>query len=122
MNINTIKERWKKMFNKIKSQNNREIIPNEIDYEELKDKMQKDSTIDLIDVRSPQEYAESHLAKAMNIPLYELATEAREKFTNKEQTLIVYCQSGNRSKHAMEILERLGYQNVYALKDGLDGI
>lgn len=122
MKLNAIKERMKTMLNKMKKQDNREIIPNEIEYEELKDRMRRDASILLIDVRSPQEYAESHLDKAINIPLYELEVEAKKTLTDKGRTLIVYCQSGNRSKHAMEILERIGYQNVYELKDGLDGI
>ena len=40
----------------------------------------------------------------------------------KDAIIIVYCQSGIRSKKAIEILNKNGYKNLYHLKNGLDGI
>ena len=41
---------------------------------------------------------------------------------NKEDTIIIYCQSGNRSKRAMQILQKEGYTNLYNIAGGMDNI
>ena len=43
-----------------------------------------------------------------------------EKIKDKNNTIIVYCSSGSRSKKAKEILEKLGYKEVFNLKEGID--
>ena len=84
--------------------------------------MMKNSNINLIDVRSSQEYEEGHLDGALNIPVYQIDKEIEKFVDNKEDTIILYCSSGYRSKEAKDILENLGYENVYNLKGGLDRI
>lgn len=74
----------------------------------------------LLDVRSPQEFKEGHLNGAINVPLYEL--ETCYNLNEKDKIIIVYCQSGIRSKKAIKILNRNGFKNLYHLRDGLDGI
>lgn len=65
--------------------------------------------ITIIDVRTPEEYQGGHLPGAINIPVDNLANEIREDL---DQVIVVYCQSGRRSKAASEILADLGYQVV----------
>lgn len=93
----------------------------DISYEELK-KIIKNKEIYLIDVRSGQEYEEGHLDGALNIPLYNIEKDIEKNIENKENIIILYCSSGSRSKKAKEILERLGYSEVYNLKEGIDKI
>ncbi len=76
----------------------------------------------LLDVRSPQEYNEGHLNGAINIPLYELERCCNCNLKEKDKTIIVYCQSGIRSKKAIKILRKNEFKNLYHLKDGIDGI
>ena len=76
----------------------------------------------LIDVRSPQEYKESHLEGAINLPLYDIEEKAREQIKKKDTPMIIYCQSGSRSRRAMQILRQEGYENLYEIKGGLDNI
>ena len=85
--------------------------------EQLKTKV-KDGAI-LIDVRSPQEYKEGHIEGSVLIPEYELKTKV-EELPNKEDTIIIYCSSGIRSKKAQRKLQKMGYINVYNLYGGLD--
>lgn len=59
---------------------------------------------------------------AINIPLYELEKCYDCKLKEKDKIIIVYCQSGIRSKKAIQILKKGGFKNLYHLKDGLDGI
>lgn len=63
----------------------------------------------VLDVREVDEYESGHLKNSINIPLGSLTTIDYDKSSK----LIVYCKSGNRSKTAKELLEKLGYTNVY---------
>jgi rhodanese-related sulfurtransferase len=68
----------------------------------------------LIDVRTPAEYAASHLPSARNVPLDELPRRTRE-LRPKERPLLLYCRSGSRSSQARAILEREGFERVIDL-------
>lgn len=92
----------------------------EITWEEANQKKKETDAI-LIDVRSPQEYEEQHENGAICIPHYEIGSKVEKILNKKEQLIILYCQTGVRSKKAYDILEKLGYTNVYHIKDGLNG-
>ena len=59
---------------------------------------------------------------AINIPLYELEICSDCRLKEKDRIIIVYCQSGIRSKKAIKILSKNGFKNLYHLKGGLDEI
>ena len=90
----------------------------DIDMKQLEELGEKGAVI--LDVRIPQEYEEGHLNGAILIPEYELEDRAEKELINKENTIVVYCSSGIRSKRAQEILKQLGYINVYNLYNGLE--
>lgn len=69
----------------------------------------------VIDVRSAGEFTAGHLVKAINIPLSEIESVTARKFTNKNEVLLLHCQSGKRSSEAARKLKELGYTNVYNL-------
>lgn len=71
---------------------------------------EKDSII--LDVRTQEEYSESHIPGAVNIPNETIGTDEIPELPDKEQLILVYCRSGNRSKQASEKLAALGYTNV----------
>jgi len=75
----------------------------------------------LVDVRSEQEYNEGHKDGAINIPHYEMKNKAEALLNDKEKAIILYCRSGSRSKKAYETLKKMGYTNVYHVKNGLQG-
>lgn len=64
----------------------------------------------LVDVRSPQEYAQSKVKGSVNIPLDNISKQIA-KFKDKKH-IIVFCRSGNRSSQAKAILQRNGFTNV----------
>lgn len=68
----------------------------------------------LLDVRTPKEYAEGHVDNSINIPVQELAQRLNE--LNKQETVVVFCRSGNRSSQAKTILEGAGFEKVYDAK------
>ena len=74
--------------------------------------MEKESGYIILDVRAVQEFSEKHIPKAVNIPNESIGTEEIPALPDKNQLILVYCRSGNRSKQASEKLAALGYTNV----------
>ena len=66
----------------------------------------------ILDVRTPEEFAERHIEGAILIPDYEIGEKAESILTDKEQLILVYCRSGRRSKNAASELAKLGYTNI----------
>ncbi|MCF0260843.1 MAG: lipoprotein [Erysipelotrichaceae bacterium] len=66
----------------------------------------------LVDVRTLEEYEQGHIPGAVNLPLESIGTQDPEALKNKDQLILVYCRSGNRSKQAAGKLAALGYSNV----------
>lgn len=92
----------------------------EISYIQAKEILKENLTGILLDVRSEQEHREYHLNGDICIPLYELHSKIEKMVQNKETIIVTYCQSGARSKKAVDLLEKLGYKNVYDIKGGID--
>ena len=99
----------------------RTLANNDIDFDSVYQMVKQNKCI-LIDVRSRQEYKEKHLEGSISIPIYELKSIVTRRIPNKNTTIVVYCQTGQRSRKAMQILYKLNYNNVYNLKGGLDNI
>ena len=74
--------------------------------------LHSDSTVILLDVRTPAEFKSDtgHLAHALLIPLQELEQRSAELAGFKQRTIVVYCRTGHRSTAASEILSSLGYK------------
>ena len=72
----------------------------------------KNRTKTLVDVRTPQEYAQHHAPEAINIPLDQVANRLPE-FTKMQKPIVAYCRSGNRSAMAVQILKQNGISDVY---------
>lgn len=101
---------------------NRNTEEYNIDYQNIKTILKNDKEAILIDVRSPQEYKEWHINGSINIPLYDLEKNNSQITNNKNNVIIVYCQTGKRSKKAVEILKKVGYTKLYEIDGGLDNI
>lgn len=85
---------------------------------EFEKELRTDS-VQLVDVRTPQEYAEGHIHGAININVQSDDFQSKaEKELSKDSTILVYCRSGRRSLDAAEILTKLGYK-VVNLKGGI---
>lgn len=77
-------------------------------------------TIDLIDVRTPVEFREVHVAFARNVPLAQLDAAAlmQARGGNADEPLYVLCRSGGRGRQACERLQQAGYANVVNVEGG----
>lgn len=66
----------------------------------------------IVDVRTFEEYCEGHIPGAINIPNEDIVDVPPESLANKDQMILIYCRSGNRSKQAAEKLLTMGYANL----------
>jgi rhodanese-related sulfurtransferase len=68
----------------------------------------------LVDVRTPAEFAAGHIPGAVNIPLQQLDSRLGE-LQPKDQAVVLYCRSGNRSSTAARVLKNAGFAAVHDL-------
>lgn len=99
------------------SSNNTKTTSGNIAYEQIsakeaKEIMDNNENYVILDVRTPEEFAEAHIEGAILIPDYEIGEKAEKVLTDKEQLILVYCRSGRRSKNASSELAELGYSNI----------
>ena len=85
----------------------------QISQDEAMQMMQDQTDYLIVDVRRPDEFAEGHIAGAINVPNEEITDEMPELLPDKDHLLLIYCRSGNRSKEASQKLADIGYTNVY---------
>ena len=84
----------------------------QITPDEAKALMDSEEGYIILDVRTPEEFAERHIEGAILIPDYEIGEKAESILTDKDQLILVYCRSGRRSKNAANELVALGYTNI----------
>ncbi len=63
----------------------------------------------VIDVRSAEEYAAGHIKHAINIPLEQLESRLDEISAYKDKNVVLYCNTGNRSGKALDLLKQKGF-------------
>lgn len=73
----------------------------------------------VVDVCEPAEFAAGHVVGAKNIPLGELEGRLAAAVKNKALPVILVCLSGARSKRAVAIAKKLGYENAQSLHGGM---
>ena len=72
----------------------------------------------VVDVRESDEYRQSHVEGAINIPLYELAARVPELPADRQTQILTVCERGNISLPAVLLLTSLGYQSVRSVSGG----
>lgn len=92
----------------------------QITMEEAAKRMEQEPAAIILDVRRPDEYQAGHIPGAINIPNETIGSEALPQLPDKDQAILVYCRSGNRSKQASEKLAALGYTQVLEFGGILD--
>ncbi|MEG0873411.1 MAG: rhodanese-like domain-containing protein [Clostridia bacterium] len=90
--------------------NSRCLNYNLVPFEQAK-AMIETKQVSLIDVRTKSEFNIMHIKGAENIPVVDIEKMIFSK--DQEAKLMVYCSSGTRSKTAIQVLNNLGYNNIY---------
>lgn len=83
-----------------------------VEADELAMDIPFDSRLTVVDVRRMNEFAEGHVANAINMPLDEMADVAQIAQLEEDQNLYVHCKSGYRSVIAASLLKQQGYHNL----------
>jgi len=89
---------------------------NATEFESL---LSKDKTVQLVDVRTPEEYAAGHIEGARLIDFYDTDFATRIGKLDKSKPVMVYCAAGGRSASAAEQLNKMGFKKVYDLTGGM---
>ena len=84
----------------------------QITADEAAQMMQEETDCVLLDVRTQEEYASGHIPGAICIPNETIGSEEIPELPDKDQLILVYCRSGNRSKQASQKLAEQDYTNV----------
>ena len=93
------------------------ISVNEGDYKQVSTSeaislMETEEYYIILDVRTAEEYAQGHIPNAINLPVESIDRSEIEQLPYKDQLILVYCRSGNRSREASGILSAQGYTNI----------
>ena len=89
-----------------------EITYRQVNMDEAITMMEEGSGYIILDVRTPGEFEEKHIPGAINVANETISTDEIPELPDKDQLILVYCRSGNRSKQASEKLVALGYTNI----------
>ncbi|GEM_PF-1486519 len=80
----------------------------------------QDVPIEIIDIRTPQDYQESHLEGAKNIYYADSDFADQLAYLNKTEPVIVYCRTGMYSESILPIMQEMGFSTILNLEYGID--
>ena len=89
------------------------LAPDDFEAKALK------ATVQLIDVRTPDEYKAGHITNAKNINFYAADFKDQMEKLDKSKVIAVYCGVGGRSGKVSSILTQLGFKTIYDLQGGM---
>ena len=92
----------------------------EINPLQLKKRLEDGEDIRLLDVREPYEYEEGHIENSVLIPVGELTERMEEIDEWKDETIVAYCRTGQRSAMAQQLLQSNGFEEVFNLDGGIE--
>ena len=90
----------------------------DLSVNEFETMLSQDRTVQLLDVRTPEEFADNHLPGAINIDWRGEGFSEKAQKLDKDHPVMVYCRSGRRSAAAADVLDGLGFK-TYNMKGGI---
>jgi len=78
-----------------------------------------DGSVIVLDVRTPEEFLEGHIAGAINLDIYNEEFPTKILELDSKNSYGVYCRSGKRSLDAIAFMEANGFETIHHLKDGI---
>lgn len=79
----------------------------------------KQNGVQLIDIRTPEEFSTGYIEGATNIDFYDQAFAEKMNKLDKKRPLAMYCKSEGRTKEALKMIADAGFEKIYMLKGGL---
>lgn len=90
----------------------------EISVDETRERLEQNPKAKLIDVREDNEWEEAHASPAMHLGKGIIERDIEKTFPDKNSELILYCGGGYRSALVADVLQRMGYSNVFSMDGG----
>lgn len=92
-----------------------------ISASKARDMLRRKQITHVIDVRTRMEYNQGHYKKSLNIPVTEISKD-KLKNINKNSSILIYCNTGQRARRAAEKMRELGYKKVYYIEGTYKGL
>jgi rhodanese-related sulfurtransferase len=73
----------------------------------------------ILDVRTPEEFAEGHIHGAVNLDVQSRDFEKGLRKLDRKKSYLVYCRTGNRSRRATIAMEALGFRSIFHMTEGI---
>lgn len=73
----------------------------------------------ILDVRTPEEFAEGHIVGAVNLDVQAKDFEKKLRALDRKKSYLVYCRTGNRSRKATVAMEALGFRSIFHMNEGI---
>ncbi|MGD2042281.1 MAG: rhodanese-like domain-containing protein [Acidimicrobiia bacterium] len=93
--------------------------PTLVDAAEAQELVASDPDVVVLDIRTPEEVAAGAIDGAQVLDFYSATFQAEIGELDRDTTYLVYCRSGNRSAQATQLMENLGFEDVYELEGGI---
>lgn len=109
-------------FQACKDANNKVATTSEIELispQQVFDAIYNQDSLQIVDVRTPEEYVVSHLKGAQNICVTSDDFKEKVKKLDKNKPVYLYCKSGGRSSRAAKKLKEMGFTKVYDMDGGI---
>lgn len=90
----------------------------EVSQDELRRWIDERKDMVVLDVREPNDHAHSRIENSTNIPRGVLELEVEDTIPDRNRTVVTYCGGGGRSALAADVLQQMGYRDVYSLQGG----
>jgi len=90
-----------------------------IKAEDFKTKTENKNNVIILDIRTPEEYEESHIKGSLNVDYKNENFKEEIVKLDQSKKYFVYCRSGKRSANSRKIMNELGYKKVYDLQGGI---
>ncbi|MBN7812225.1 rhodanese-like domain-containing protein [Algoriphagus sp. H41] len=91
---------------------------NVLSVEQFEKKSSKKNTL-IIDVRTPEEVSDGHLAQSINVNFLGEDFAQQIEVLNKKTTYLIYCRTGVKSRKAADLMQKTGFKHVYMLEGGI---
>ena len=77
--------------------------------------------LSIVDVRTPAEFREGHLAGAVNMDFFGASFDSQILALPKDKPVLLYCRTVNRSAGAYDVMEKEGITNILHMNEGITG-
>lgn len=90
----------------------------EVSQEELRQWLEQGKDMVILDVREANDHAHSRIENSVNIPRGVLELEVEDTVPDRRKMVVTYCGGGGRSAMAADVLQQMGYEQVFSLQGG----